>query len=250
MKYRIVTIMTLMIAQPSPAQVKQTESFQQIWTGIFNQTRFSEKFGLWADIQVRTQDNFADKFYQSIARAGIIFYMNENCKIIAGYAKMFHYPGDNHKFITQPENRLWQMFQWQTKYPKSRIVQGIRLEERYRKKILNDSALGDGYGFNFRARYNFWYDISLSKKGIVPHSWSVLFNDEIMVNFGKQVVYNYFDQNRFFIGLKYQLSGSNNIQAGYLNLFQQSSAGNKYKSIHAARILYYHYFDFRKSKKA
>ncbi|MEO7393735.1 MAG: DUF2490 domain-containing protein, partial [Chitinophagaceae bacterium] len=58
-------------------------------------------------------------------------------------------------------------------------------------------------------------------------------NDEVHINFGEEIVNNYFDQNRFFVGLKYQCSKQSNVQLGYMNVFQQLAAGNKYKSIHA-----------------
>ena len=128
-------------------------------------------------------------------------------------------------------------------------MQWFRLEERYRRKILNDSTLADGSNFNFRLRYNFWYDVPLSSKGIVPNTFSFVVNDEVHINFGKQVVNNYFDQNRFFVGLKYQFSEHSNLQAGYMNLFQQLAAGNKYRSINAIRFFYFQNFDLRKKKE-
>ena len=69
----------------------------------------------------------------------------------------------------------------------------------------------------------------LSKKGFQPHSFSFVVNDEVHVNFGKQIIYNYFDQNRFFLGFAYQTNKTDNLQFGYRNVFQQLAAGNKYK---------------------
>ena len=92
------------------------------------------------------------------------------------------------------------------------MMQWIRLEERFRHKILNDSTLADGYNFNYKLRYNLWYEIPLSKKGIVPNTFSFIANDEVHINFGKQIVNNYFDQNRFFVGLKYQINAHDNLQ--------------------------------------
>ena len=66
------------------------------------------------------------------------------------------------------------------------------------------------------------------------------------ISVGKQIVYNHFDQNRFFIGLSYQPNKTDNLQFGYMNVFQQLAAGNKYKSINAARIFYFHNLDLRK----
>lgn len=127
-------------------------------------------------------------------------------------------------------------------------MQWLRLEERYRHKVKNNDELADGYNFNYRLRYNFWYDVPLSKKGIVPGALSFVFNDEVHVNFGKQIVNNYFDQNRFFVGLKYQTAEHSNLQVGYMNLFQQLAAGNRYRNINAIRVFYFQNFDWRKKK--
>jgi hypothetical protein len=75
------------------------------------------------------------------------------------------------------------------------MMQWIRLEEKYRQKILNDSTLAGGYNFNYKLRYNLWYEIPFSQQP--ANKSSFVLNDEVHINFGKQIVYNYFDQNRF-----------------------------------------------------
>ena len=125
------------------------------------------------------------------------------------------------------------------------MMQWIRLEERFRRKILNDSTLADGTSFNFRIRYNILFEIPLSRKGFVPKSVGFVVNDEVHVNFGKEIVYNYFDQNRFFLGFAYHVNKHDNLQLGYMNVFQQLPAGNKYRSNHVARVFYFHNLDLR-----
>ena len=36
------------------------------------------------------------------------------------------------------------------------------------------------------------------------------------------------------------------LQVGYMNIFQQLAAGNKYRSNHVARVFYFHNLDLRK----
>ena len=228
------------------AQTKQTQQVEQLWLGYFNQARFTNKLGVWTDLQLRTKDDFVNKFSTSIVRLGLTYYVNDVTKLTAGYAYISHYPSDAHKKVTQPEHRPWQQVQWNTKYGKKRMMQWFRLEERFRRKILNDSTLAPGNNFNFKLRYNFFYDVPLTSAGIKPGSFSFVVNDEVHVNFGKQIVNNYFDQNRLFLGFKYQLSDHDNLQLGYLNVFQQLSAGNKYRSIDAIRLFYFQNLDLRK----
>ena len=236
------------IASACGQTVKSTENLQQVWFAYSNQSRFSYKWGMWLDLHLRTKEDFVSDLSQSIVRLGLTYYVNDATKLTVGYAWVNNFKGDNHKNISQPEHRPWQQIQWHTKYGKKRMMQWIRLEEKFKHKILNDSTLTDGYNFNYKVRYNLSYEVPLSKKGIVPGALSFIFSDEVHINFGKQIVNNYFDQNRFFAGFKFQTNAHDNLQAGYMNLFQQLTPGNKYKNINALRFFYFHNLDLRKKK--
>lgn len=239
----------LMIPYAAKTQVvKNTTQVNQIWTGYFNQTRFSSKWGLWTDLQLRTQENFADNLSQSLVRFGLTHYLTDNTKVTFGYAWINHFPADNHANISRPEHRLWQQIQWHTKYPRLRLMQWLRLEEKFRRKVLSADALGQDYNYNWKIRYNFLLNVPLGQKAFAPNTFSFVANDELHINFGNEIVYNYFDQNRFFLGLGYHMNAADQIQFGYMNLFQQLSSGNSYRNIHAARIFYFHTLDLRKKK--
>lgn len=229
---------------------KTTEHYTRTWAGYFNQTRFSDKWGIWADVQLRTKDDFGgDGMAQLLTRVGATYYLADNTKLTAGYAYIVDFPGDNHKNISTYEHRPWQQIQWHTKYGgNKKMMQWFRLDERFRRKILNNDSLADGYNFNWRLRYNFLYEIPFYKNGTDPKSWSFIINDEVHINFGKQIVNNYFDQNRFFLGFKYQVNKQSNLQFGYMNWFQQLAAGNQYRNSHVARIFFFQNFDLRKKK--
>lgn len=125
-------------------------------------------------------------------------------------------------------------------------MQWFRLEERFRRKIEDDNNLAGGYSFNFRARYNILSQVALNKQPFKPGSFSFVLSNEVFVNFGKEIIYNTYDQNRFFAGFHYHVNKHDNLQFGYMNVYQQQSAGNRYRSIHAARLFYFHNLDFRK----
>jgi hypothetical protein len=224
---------------------KHTQKSEQVWTAYFNQTRFNNKWGAWLDVQLRTRDNFFDHLSQFLVRPGITYYVNDNVRLTAGYAHFWFYPADNHSKVTQPEHRPWQQVQWFTKYKRNRTVQALRFEERYRRKILNDSTLASSYSFNYRLRYNFSWQIPLTPQ-IKKGAWSVIVGNEVFVNFGKQIIFNYFDQNRFFTGFAYSTNATDNIQLGYMNIFQQLASGNNYRSTSIARVAYLHNLDLRK----
>jgi hypothetical protein len=247
MKLRLTCFLVLFFIGLKPfAQTKEIQHLQQVWLAYNNQTRVSNKFGFWLDLHLRTKDDFFTDLSQTIIRPGVTYYFNDATKFTVGYAWIKIYPADNHSKVTQPEHRIWQQLQWHTKYGRLRTMQWLRLEERYKREIVNDSTLGEGYDFNFRWRYNFLLQIPLTKRPLKAGDFSVILNDEVHINSGRKIVYNYFDQNRFFVGLAVNVSAQDNIQFGYMNLFQQLSAGNKYKSINAARVYFFHNLDFRK----
>jgi len=228
------------------AQLKQTTHINRIWSGYFNQLRFSNRWGAWIDLHLRNKEDFVNDLSQSILRAGLTYYISNNTKLTAGYAYIHDFPADNHKNISTYEHRPWQQIQWHTKYGKRNMMQWLRLEQRFRRKVKNDDELAAGYLFNWRLRYNVWYEVPFGKNSTDPGSWSFIANDELHINFGKEIVNNYFDQNRFFLGVKYQTGAHSNLQMGYMNLFQQLPAGNQYRNIHALRVFFFQTMDFRK----
>lgn len=229
------------------AQQKNIVPYNQIWLGYANQTRLSNKWGFWAETQLRTQDHFTEELSSVFARIGATYYLNDQTRLTAGYGYFHNFSPANGANIATYEHRPWQQIQWFTRYPSVSLMQWFRLEERYRRNLADADHLDNSYAFNFRMRYNFLMQVPLSKNNkFKPGSFSWILNDEVHVNFGKEVVYNTFDQNRFFTGFSYQTNKTDNIQFGYMNLFQQMASGNTYRSLHTIRIIYFHNLDLRK----
>ena len=235
----------LLVARPLRAQ-KQYVQEQQLWLGVFNQTRFSPRWGTWTDLHLRLHDHFVHDLFQGVARVGLTYYLTDDVRLTAGYAYVHHFP-DGARTVGQPEHRLWQQVQWFTKFPKARLMQWVRLEERFRQHVLNNEDLGSNFDFNYRTRYNAALFLPLTKNGFEPGGLQFLLNDELMVNFGEEIRYNYFDQNRLFAGLVYQVNKHAQLQGGYMHLFQQLPAGNVYRNQHSIRVFYSHNFDLRAS---
>jgi hypothetical protein len=187
---------------------------------------------------------------QGIVRAGPTYYVNDDIRLTAAYAYVHSFPAPGHANIGLPEHRPWQQVQWFMRGKKARLMQWVRLEERFRRKTFNDDVLGEGYNFNWRIRYNFALFLPITKKRFEPGGLQFLVNDELMVNFGKKIIFNYFDQNRFFAGLVYQVNKHEQLHIGYMNLFQQLAAGNAYRNQHTVRMFYFHNIDLRERRKA
>lgn len=217
---------------------------EQVWVGYISQLRLSKHWSVTTDAHIRTKEKFFTKFSTGVLRTGLIYHLNETLNLSAGYAYFHYYPADDHQHVSQPEHRPYQQVLWNTNYSRLRLQQRLRLEERFRKKIKNDFELAEGYNFNFRARYQLLLSYPLSKTSF--NKFSLYGGDEVLLNFGKRIVYNTLDHNRIHLGITYHPDKDDQLQVGYLYIFQQQSGGFKYRNIHVARIYYTHAIDLRK----
>jgi hypothetical protein len=72
-------------------------------------------------------------------------------------------------------------------------------------------------------------------------------SNELLVHFGKPVVYNTFDQNRLFLGIRQQISKPLSFDIGYMNVYQQKFTGYQYDVNHTFRLFFYYTPDLRKN---
>jgi hypothetical protein len=229
------------------SQSKVIHSREQLWLGYFNQTRLSNRVGLWLDVHYRMTDNFIERPFQFLFRPAVSYYIKNNLRLQAGYTYVAHFPAEGME-TTRPEHRGWQQIWWRQEFQGLTTLQWLRLEERFNRKIENDE-LQPGYNFNYRLRYNLSFFIPLKGKSLEPKTPFVAIIDELFINFGERIVYNTFDQNRFFVGIGYQFNPHLNVQAGYMNIFQQEASGNSYWSTHAFRLFVFHSIDLRNNNE-
>ena len=238
-------LILLVICVQSAFSQKQINKQSGFWLGYFNQTRLSDKWGIWLDLHARRTD-FMARWSAQIFRPGVTYYLNDHFRFTAGYAYARSFPPEGMETI-RPEHRLWQQALWTTRQKRLHTQQWIRVEERFNHKIANDE-LQDGYNFNFRFRYLLNLMVPLNRDFIEPKTLFFAFNDEIHINAGKQITFNMFDQNRLFLGLGYQFTKGLNLQVGYMNQFQQLSSGNHFNSNNVLRVFVFHNLDFRKGQ--
>jgi hypothetical protein len=235
------------VSVSASAQEKDVEHLEQTWFAYFNQTRLTEKSGIWVDAHLRLTGNFVNDVGVSIARAGYTYYFTDHARFTVGYAYATQY-GLTSDAPDIPEHRPWQQMMWTEKKSWFSLAQYIRLEERFRRKV-EDNELASGYDFSYRVRYNMAFIVPLKGKQVEPKTPFLFLNDELHINFGKNIVNNYFDQNRLFIGVGYQFTKSLNAQLGYLKAFQQAPQPYTFRNIDAIRLFIFHNLDFRNTQE-
>lgn len=242
----IITIVFLFQAYFVLAQQKQVVTEEKTFLGFFNQARFANRFGTWIDIHHRTTDNFVNRPLQSLGRFGLTFYITDHFRFTAGYCLAYNYPAKGFN-TSKIEHRPWQQLFFKQEYHKVQTIQILRLEERYNQEIIKDEPTNN-FIYTNRLRYSYLVLIPFTKNGISPKKLFGVLNDEVFVNFGKNITYNVFDQNRFFCGIGYQIGTNSSVHLGYMNINQQFSSGYKFSESHCIRLFVYHNIDFRKEK--
>ena len=222
---------------------KQTITEEKIFFGYFNQIRITNKIGIWSDFHFRTVDQFYKKPFQSFARIGLTTFFTDALRFTAGYCYAYNFSSVNYS-NGKIEHRPWQQLLFKNEYKGVQILQYIRLEQRF-TKILGIKH--QEFENSNRIRFSLMALVPFNKNGITPQKLFVVLHNELFINLGKKIVYNVFDQNRFFLGLGYQINNHNSVHLGYMNLFQQNDKPNSFVDNNCIRLFFYQTLDLRKN---
>ncbi len=241
----IIAAFMLLIANESRGQQVEKVVNQQVqaWVSLNSTMHLSDHWGLMADFHVRRNNFLKDpSFY--FARVGANYWLNNKFTIAAGYAHMWLAPTKQGWSTFANERRIHQQALLASKIDRTHLVIRIRNEQRWKEIMVNDEASGS-WGFTNRLRYLMSFGFPLSRKS---DKWTLVAADEILLNFGKEVVFNTFDQNRVFIGLRHKINKVWSYDAGYMMVYQQKPTGFQYDLNHTVRWFFYYNPDLRKSK--
>ena len=129
------------------------------------------------------------------------------------------------------------------RYEKMNALFRIRMEQRFFNNVQDGQSLNNDFFVN---RFRFLVSAGFPfKQG---GSTELIVANEIHLNFGEEVVFNTFNQNRFTIGIKHKINNNWKVDCGYMMVYQQLAVGNVYNLNHTSRLFFYGSFDFRKNK--
>jgi len=213
---------------------KEVNQQVQTWVSLNTVTKFSDHWGVVADAHIRENGFFeSNNFY--FLRGGISYIPNASVSLTGGYAHMWLAPTKEGWSTYADENRIYQQAQLITKIGKVSVLQRLRNEQRWQEKMANDEPTGE-LRFTDRVRYLVSFTIPVSSNKKLP---SLVLSDELLIHFGKEVVYNTFDQNRLFIGIKQNINPKLSYDFGYMNVYQEKYSGYQYDMNHTIRLFFY-----------
>lgn len=222
MKYLFFWILLFVSPLVSFAQSKQVVHEQQVWSGYNANIKFNSRWGLWLDGELHTSDNYFNNFSQFTLRFAGTYFLKNNNKFTAGYGFSDYFPAEGYQKISIPEHFLWQQFQWFNNASKYKLMQWVRLEQKWKENVLNDSTVANSFTNTDKLRYNIFYQIPLSKQGFHAKSLSLAMGEELYLYYSPTLSNHVFDQNRVFVGFSYAVNKLDNLVFGYLNIQQQN----------------------------
>ncbi|MDN3669814.1 DUF2490 domain-containing protein [Echinicola jeungdonensis] len=246
MKPLLIFLFTLVFfssIKESLAQRKEVSTGNQQWFQYYNQIKLDEKWALLTDGGLRTRNNF-DEFSQYLIRTGIGFNPSSILSFLVGFAHLGFY---NNGSRTRSELRPYQELVINNKLAPISLSHRYRVEERFFRNTSQDNSKSNS--FNFRFRYRIMASIPLWES--TEHDGkSLSFNvgDEILINAGKDVVYNVFNQNRILIGPAFQLNKTLDFSLTYTHQFSASNAPREYQNSHIFWLGIKHKMDFTSKK--
>jgi hypothetical protein len=235
-----LTFLLLSLTSVLFAQEKINSTSTQIWGGYINSLRLNDKYSLWNDIHY-VPESFI------IVRHGISAHLTDQIIVTAGYAWL-------ETAVPALNNQL------------------KRFEHRPWGQLMLNLPVGEKYSIHHRVRYDYRIRQSL-ELGIPTNSFTpyhrvrfmtsirrpikgnklgnkipfVNIGNELLVNFGDAIVFNHFDQNRFWVMAGMQLN-SVTFQLGYMHRFVQGRAGNEFNTYHTPVLWITHTLYKKKSK--
>ncbi|HJS56781.1 MAG TPA: DUF2490 domain-containing protein [Vicinamibacteria bacterium] len=222
---------------------KEVNEQTQFWGSLNSTSRLTDRWGAVGDFHIRRNDFIEDpSFY--LLRFGAHYWLSDTLALTLGYAHNWVAPAREDWRTWTEENRIYQQVQHSTRLGRVSVLHRLRNEQRWREEVQDDSLTGE-HAFSDRVRYLVSLTIPVSERASIP---SLVLSDEILIQFGPDIVTNTFDQNRLFAGIKKSLSRDWSFDLGYMLVHQQKASGYEYDLNHTLRWFFYFTPDLRKTK--
>lgn len=240
----------LMLSSVSVAQTTKKISYSNlVWFNDYLKIQLNDKWSIYFDASLRRSE-WLEKRNAVKLNPGITFNLNKKVSFTTGFCYFSNYtPG-----YLRPEYRPWEQAQYADMVmPRVYMSHRIRVEQRFNQKVVK-GQLTDDFNYNNRYRYQLGFKIFLNrdtahiddKLTYVPRinskAFYIILSDEIMMNSGKEIIYNSFDQNRITVGLGYKVNKTMDISVTYMNAYIQKNAKNTFENNNVIVMNFYQNF--------
>jgi hypothetical protein len=237
----------LLVCLVSKAQTEKKVDHQSLlWTRYYNQLTLNNKWSFHTEFDNRIFLNPVEENLYVIRLQGR-YKINTNLEIGSGLS-YFSVATQNPDFpidFRTPEYRAQQDIVFKQDFGKFTLNQRFQVEQRFfqnasKIELLSGTTFFWRFRYRLQGEYSFWEKENQYLKAIVY--------DELMINGGKNVAKNTFDQNRIYVAFQYGVNKNIALELGYLNSFQQRASGVDYFDRDIIRFTFFHKINLNKKK--
>ncbi len=192
----------------------QTQNQTSGWFMFLNSTKFSEKWGMHLDVQLRSADQL-DYLRNVLIRPGLTYYINNKSNVTVGYLlNTTKTEVLGAADIDLVENRIWEQYILTHKISSIFTTHRFRLEQRFIEQNNGSEVFSQRFRYFFRLIQPLQKQAEAFSKGAFLALQNELFFN---IQHKDQLSGNFFDQNRAYLAIGYRFSKKVDIEAGYLN---------------------------------
>ena len=200
----LLVAITILAVQQLSAQTKHENSG---WLFLLNSTKFSEKWGMHLDVQVRSTDNWG-AVKNILFRPGITYFIDKQQNVTAGYLLASTDLGAT----TSIEHRIWEQYILTHKINSVFTTHRFRLEQRFLDQP------NDNFAQRLRYFIRLIKPLQKTEQAFTKGAFLALQNEVFLNIQNKERINNsLFDQNRLYLAGGYRFSKKMDVEAGYLN---------------------------------
>lgn len=239
--YRIALFLLIIHNYPCSTHAqtskRKVDTQELVWLRYYNKINLKKQWQLHSELETRQFISHIRLHQWLLPRIHLHYIVDKRVDIGVGACYFLHalpQVDDKEIEVLRQELRPHQELNLNQDFGIIQLNHRYKIEERFFVKTAEDSA-----DFIFRARYKLQVQIPLNRL-IRKIPISLVFYDEIMLNWGNGVGFGPFDQNRIFAAMALKLSDSWAIEVGYMNIFQQRATVNNLYNRHILRTTLNH----------
>lgn len=221
----------VLLALPLFGQASQDHNVNSWFMYFGDHPIAKSRWGAHLEGQWRRSD-VVNTWQQLLLRPAVNYQLNSALLLTGGYGFIQSYPyGDFPASGVSREHRFFEQLVASHTLGKVGVSNRFRLEQRN-----IGSATSSDYRYENRMRHMIRAAVPLN---IGDRKNSVIFYNEIMFNFGRNVERNVFDQNRAYVAFARELGHQTRLEAGYLEQTVQRRGGAVFEFNHTLQFAIY-----------
>ena len=235
-KLPITAVLLLLLAAPVLQASDNLDSNGNLWVNYVGDHPLGNgPWGVHLEAQIRRAD-LGDDWQQLLLRPGLNYTISPSLTVSAGWAYVETHPyGDYPVAHDFPEHRAWEQAVYTVKALGLEWQHRLRLEQRWIGEMQRQGG-GDYSLQNWRYENRIRYMLRTSIPLTQDKKTYVALWDEVFWNFGTNVSRNYFDQNRFFIGIGRKLTETTRLEVGFMEQTLQRRGGGIWENNHTVAV--------------